>query len=146
MLKVLGYVHQKQAIHRDIKPANIIRRWDNGKLCLIDFGAVQDLDSDLPTPVAVMGTPGYHAPEQVDGMATFSSDIYALGMTAIQFLTGRYPSHLPKDDDGSVLWREMTDISDPLANILAGMTQVDEVERYDCTFSSIGRFRGFTDR
>jgi eukaryotic-like serine/threonine-protein kinase len=133
MLKVLGYVHQKQAIHRDIKPANIIRRWDNGKLCLIDFGAVQDLDSDLPTPVAVMGTPGYHAPEQVDGMATFSSDIYALGMTAIQFLTGWYPLHLPKDDNGAVLWREMTNISDPLANILAGMTQVDEVERYDCT-------------
>ncbi|MFM2303296.1 MAG: hypothetical protein RLZZ135_705 [Cyanobacteriota bacterium] len=133
MLKVVGYVHQKQAIHRDIKPANIIRRWDNGKLCLIDFGAVQDLDSDLPPPVAVMGTPGYHAPEQVDGMATFSSDIYALGMTAIQFLTGRYPLHLPKDGDGSVLWRDLTNISDRLAKIIEGMTQVDKVERYDCT-------------
>lgn len=133
MLKVVGYVHQKQAIHRDIKPANIIRRWDNGKLCLIDFGAVQDLNSDLPTPVAVMGTPGYHAPEQVDGMATFSSDIYALGMTAIQFLTGRYPLHLPKNGDGSVLWRDLTNISDRLAKIIEGMTQVDKVERYDCT-------------
>ena len=133
MLKVLGYVHQKQAIHRDIKPANIIRRWDNGKLCLIDFGAVQDLDDNSHEPATVVGTPGYHAPEQADGVATFSSDIYALGMTAIQFLTGRYPLHLPKDADGSVLWRDLTNISDRLATILARMTQIDEIDRYDCT-------------
>lgn len=133
MLQVLGYVHQKQAIHRDIKPANIIRRWDNGKLCLIDFGAVQDLDDDSSAPITVMGTPGYQAPEQADGVATFSSDIYALGMTAIQFLTGWYPLHLPKDAAGSVLWRDMTNISDRLATILARMTQIDEIDRYDCT-------------
>jgi eukaryotic-like serine/threonine-protein kinase len=131
MLKVLGYVHQKQAIHRDVKPANIIRRWDNGKLCLIDFGAVQDLAADAPA--TVVGTPGYHAPEQAEGVATFSSDIYALGMTAIQFLTGQYPLHLPKDPDGAVLWRELTSISDRLAVILAGMTQVDRIERYEST-------------
>ncbi len=131
MLKVLGYVHQKQAIHRDIKPANIIRRWENGKLCLIDFGAVQDLAGD--TPAGVVGTPGYHAPEQAEGVATFSSDIYALGMTAIQFLTGQYPLHLPKDSTGAVLWRELTSISDRLAMILEGMTQVDKIDRYDCT-------------
>jgi eukaryotic-like serine/threonine-protein kinase len=131
MLKVLGYVHHKQAIHRDVKPANIIRRWDNGKLCLIDFGAVQDLAGDAPA--TVVGTPGYHAPEQAEGVATFSSDIYALGMTAIQFLTGQYPLHLPKDADGAVLWRGLTSISDKLAAILEGMTQVDEIERYECT-------------
>jgi eukaryotic-like serine/threonine-protein kinase len=133
MLKVLGYVHQQQAIHRDIKPANIIRRWDNGKLCLIDFGAVQDLDDDSPAPLVVMGTPGYSPPEQADGAATFSSDIYALGMTAIQFLTGKYPQHLPKDSAGAVLWRDLTDISDRLATILEGMIQIDEVDRYECT-------------
>jgi eukaryotic-like serine/threonine-protein kinase len=131
MLKVLGYVHQKQAIHRDVKPANIIRRWDSGKLCLIDFGAVQDLAGDAPT--TVVGTPGYHAPEQSEGVATFSSDVYALGMTAIQFLTGQYPLHLPKDSDGTVLWRELTSISDRLAAILEGMTKVDEANRYEST-------------
>jgi eukaryotic-like serine/threonine-protein kinase len=133
MLKVLGYVHQKQAIHRDVKPANIIRRWDNGKLCLIDFGAVQDLDEDSPTLATVVGTPGYHAPEQADGVASFSSDIYALGMTAIQFLTGQYPLHLPKSEEGTVVWRGLTIVSDRLATILEGMTQVDETCRYDCT-------------
>jgi eukaryotic-like serine/threonine-protein kinase len=131
MLKVLGYVHQKQAIHRDVKPANIIRRWDNGKLCLIDFGAVQDLAGD--SSAIVVGTPGYHAPEQAEGVATFSSDIYALGMTAIQFLTGQYPLHLPKDPQGNLLWRGLTNISDKLAVILEGMTQANEIDRYDRT-------------
>jgi eukaryotic-like serine/threonine-protein kinase len=134
MLKVLGYVHQQQAIHRDIKPANIIRRWDNGKLCLIDFGAVQDL-SDSIDPATVVGTPGYHPPEQVDGVATFSSDIYALGMTAIQFVTGQYPAHLPKDETKEVVWRDLTSISDRLAMILVQMTRVDEIDRYECTMA-----------
>lgn len=135
MLKVLGYVHQKQAIHRDIKPANIIRRWDNGQLCLIDFGAVQDLDNESPDPAPVVGTPGYYAPEQVDGVATFSSDIYALGMTAIQFVTGQYPLHLPKDGAKEVVWRDLTSISDRLATILERMTRADETDRYDCTMA-----------
>jgi serine/threonine-protein kinase len=133
MLKVLGYVHQKQAIHRDIKPANIIRRWDNGQLYLIDFGAVQDLGSESVGSNTVVGTPGYHAPEQADGFATFSSDIYALGMTAIQFLTGQYPLHLPKDESRAVIWRDLTKISDRLATILEQMTKVNEIDRYNCT-------------
>jgi eukaryotic-like serine/threonine-protein kinase len=135
MLKVVGYVHQKQVIHRDIKPANIVRRWDNGQLFLIDFGAVQDLDSNSLDPATVVGTPGYHAPEQAEGVATFSSDIYALGMTAIQFLTGHYPLHLPKDETQEVIWRDLTSISDRLAAILEQMTRVDEVDRYECTLA-----------
>jgi eukaryotic-like serine/threonine-protein kinase len=132
MLKVLSYVHQKQAIHRDIKPANIIRRWDNGQLCLIDFGAVQDLDGDSVAPNTVVGTPGYHAPEQAQGIATFSSDIYSLGITAIQFLTGQYPLHLPKNAAKEVEWRDLTRISDRLATILEQMTRVNEIDRYEC--------------
>ena len=133
MLRVLGYVHQQNAIHRDIKPNNIIRRWDNGKLCLIDFGAVQDLANNHVTPVTVVGTPGYHAPEQASGVATFSSDIYALGVTGIQFLTGQYPLHLPKDEAGEIVWRDLANVSDRLATILEEMTRVEEIERYDCT-------------
>lgn len=132
MLRVLGYVHQQNAIHRDIKPTNIVRRWDNGKLCLIDFGAVRDLDSEATIDTTV-GTPGYHAPEQINGVASFSSDIYALGMTAVQFLTGQYPLHLPKQADGTIVWRDLVDISDRLAAILAEMTRVNEVDRYACT-------------
>ncbi len=133
MLRVLGYVHQQNAIHRDIKPTNIIRRWDNGKLCLIDFGAVQDLENDYANHATVVGTPGYHAPEQAHGVASFSSDIYALGMTAIQFLTGQYPLHLPKNEVGEVMWHDFVNISDRLTLILEDMTRVVEIDRYDST-------------
>jgi eukaryotic-like serine/threonine-protein kinase len=133
MLKVLGYVHHQQAIHRDIKPANIIRRWDNGQLCLIDFGAVQDLGDESIAQHTVVGTPGYHAPEQAQGVATFGSDIYSLGMTAIQFVTGQYPLHLPKNESKEVVWRDLTSISDRLAAILERMTRVDDRDRYECT-------------
>ncbi len=133
MLKVLSYVHQKQVIHGDIKPANIIRRWDNGQLCSIDFGAARDLSDESSLHDTVVGTPGYHAPEQAEGIATFSSDIYALGMTAIQFVTGQYPLHLPKDESNEVVWRNLTKISDRLATILEQMTRVDDRQRYGCT-------------
>ena len=133
MLRVLGYVHQQNAIHRDIKPTNIIRRWENGKLCLIDFGAVQDLENNSANPATVVGTPGYHAPEQANGVASFSSDIYALGMTAIQFLTGQYPLHLPRNGAGEVVWRDLTNISARLALILEDMTRFEEIDRYDST-------------
>jgi eukaryotic-like serine/threonine-protein kinase len=133
MLKVLSYVHHQQAIHRDIKPANIIRRWDNGQLCLIDFGAVQDLGAEPVAQNTVVGTPGYHAPEQAQGVATFGSDIYSLGMTAIQFITGQYPLHLPKNESKEVVWRDLTSISDRLAAILEQMTRVDNRQRYGCT-------------
>jgi serine/threonine-protein kinase len=143
MLKVLSYVHQQNAIHRDVKPTNIIRRWDNGKLVLIDFGAVQDLSQDLrpiaadpstpkDTP-AVVGTPGYSAPEQAQGQATFSSDIYALGMTAIQFVTGQYPLYLPKDPDSRVQWRDLANVSDELAAILDRMVEISLDDRYPNT-------------
>jgi serine/threonine-protein kinase len=134
MLEVLSYVHQQKAIHRDLKPANIIRRWDNNKLVLIDFGAVQDLSSTADRSV-IVGTPGYTAPEQAAGKATFSSDIYALGMTAIQFVTGQYPIYLPKDERDRVQWRHLAEVSDELAALLDRMTEPSVVNRYGDTAS-----------
>ena len=84
------------------------------------------------------GTPSYIAPEQVQGgraACDHRSDIYSLGMTAIQFLTGHYPLHLPKDEAQEVIWRDLASISDRLAAILDRMTRVDETCRYDCTLA-----------
>jgi eukaryotic-like serine/threonine-protein kinase len=133
MLKILGHVHCKQAIHRDVKPSNIVRRWDNGQFYLIDFGAVQDLSCDMAISLTNLGTPGYHAPEQSHGQASFSSDIYALGMTAIQFLTGRYPQHLPRDINGDICWQDLVQVSDSLVAVLERMTKRHSEERYGCT-------------
>ncbi|NJM87217.1 MAG: serine/threonine protein kinase [Hydrococcus sp. RU_2_2] len=69
-LYVLDFVHQQGVIHRDIKPSNLIRRRSDGKIILIDFGAVKEIgtlsyNAETQTVItSVIGTPGYMAPEQ----------------------------------------------------------------------------------
>lgn len=104
ILEVLAYVHYYGHIHRDIKPTNIMRRFRDGKLILIDFGLVKEINFFGETPYSAdVGTPGYKPIEQINGTPKFSSDIYAVGMTAIQFLTGIPPHQLSKDNRGEVI-------------------------------------------
>jgi eukaryotic-like serine/threonine-protein kinase len=133
MLQILDYIHQQGVIHRDIKPANIIRRWDCGKLCLIDFGLVLDMADESINLEPGVGTPGYQAPEQMNGTATFSSDIYGLGITAIQFITGQYPLHLARNDTQRLVWQDFAKISDRLAIILDRTIRFDVADRYQST-------------
>ena len=93
ILEILQFVHQKKIIHRDIKPSNIIRRRSDRKLFLIDFGAVKEVATEYPdasgkTLTTKIFTPGYAPCEQKEGMPNFSSDIYALGIMAMQAVTG----------------------------------------------------------
>ncbi|MEO0536709.1 MAG: protein kinase [Cyanobacteria bacterium P01_A01_bin.123] len=136
MLPLLAFVHNHNVIHRDIKPANIIRRCQDGKLVLIDFGAVKQIQVKQPklsgqTSVAVIiGTPGYMPAEQANGKPHFSSDIYALGMVAIQALTGLLPRQLREDDNGELIWRDQAEVSDRLASILTKMVRQYFKHRY----------------
>ncbi|MEH2397694.1 protein kinase domain-containing protein [Nostoc sp.] len=131
ILEVLAYVHYHRHIHRDIKPANIMRRFRDGKLILIDFGLVKEINFIGQTPCSVdVGTPGYKPSEQINGTPMFSSDIYAVGMTAIQFLTGIPPHQLSKDNSGEVIWRHLTQVSERLADILTTMLKNNFHERY----------------
>jgi serine/threonine protein kinase len=65
VLEVLSFVHQQDVIHRDIKPQNLMRRHQDGKIFLIDFGAVKELASLMINAQGqlvsslVIGTPGY---------------------------------------------------------------------------------------
>lgn len=101
LLQVLDFVHRHQIIHRDIKPANIILRQTDNLPVLIDFGAVKEILSGLVNPngqgsqTIIIGTPGYIAPEQVQGNPCFASDLYSLGYTLIYALTGNDPQSLP---------------------------------------------------
>ncbi|WP_013320327.1 serine/threonine-protein kinase [Gloeothece verrucosa] len=128
ILEVLAVVHQKNVIHRDIKPSNIMRRKADGKLVLIDFGAVKEFSSLTVTSggqtslTVAIGTPGYMPPEQAHGKPTLASDIYAVGMIAIQALTGVNPSLLPTEPQtGEIIWRDHARVSDQFATILNKM-------------------------
>ncbi|KAB8332565.1 serine/threonine protein kinase [Scytonema tolypothrichoides VB-61278] len=135
ILKILEFVHQQNIIHRDIKPSNIIRRTSDGKLVLIDFGAVKEkINTFRPNSqgkTVPIGTPGYVPNEQAIGNPEFNSDIYALGITAIQALTGILPKQLPKDPEThEVVWRNLVQIQPQLADILDKMVRCDSRKRY----------------
>lgn len=137
VLEVLAFVHQQQVIHRDIKPANLMRRKQDSKIVLIDFGAVKQLGAlsvspygEVKTTVAI-GTPGYSPAEQTKGKPRLSSDIYAVGMVAIQALTGFAPHELPEDPQtGEVIWRNRAQVSDALGEILTQMVRDHFSKRY----------------
>jgi len=92
ILQVLEYLHRHSPpiLHRDIKPANIVRR-ANGDFVLVDFGAVQVAASSKVGGTTVVGTFGYMPLEQLQGRASESTDLYALGMTLIRLASRMEP-------------------------------------------------------
>ncbi|MCV3215342.1 CHASE2 domain-containing serine/threonine-protein kinase [Plectonema radiosum NIES-515] len=135
VLDILAFVHQHRVIHRDIKPSNLIRSKIDNRLVLIDFGAVKLMQppSSEETELATVaiGTRGYAPPEQFAGHPRLNSDIYALGMIAIQALTGVPPQELPPDlETGNVRWRQWAKVSDELATILDKMVRYHFSDRY----------------
>jgi CHASE2 domain-containing sensor protein/serine/threonine protein kinase len=137
VLHVLKFVHQNQVIHRDIKPSNLIRRQQDGKYVLIDFGAVKEIQTQITTVpgqtnlTVGIGTQGYGPSEQLMGKPRYSSDLYALGMTAIHALTGLQPAQLPTHPKtGEVVWLDAVEVSPKLAAILTRMTRYHFSQRY----------------
>ena len=139
ILGILKYIHSQQVIHRDIKPNNLIRRSEDGRLVLIDFGAVKNqvsktyssqIENTTLTAFSV-GTNGFAPPEQIAMRPVYASDIYAVGITCIFLLTGKSP----KDFDyhpstGEMLWEQEVRISQHLTTVLRKMVEASVRHRY----------------
>ena len=116
MLEAVGFAHKKGIIHRDIKPSNIlITKDDNAKI--LDFGIAKILqDKGLTKTGTKMGTVYYMSPEQIKAVKDIDhrTDIYSLGITLYEMLSGRVPFNVDTDSDFEIMNEIVSsDLKDP---------------------------------
>ena len=133
VLRILDFIHKTNVIHRDVQPAHLIRRKQDRSFVLINFGAVREIESteiNLQGELIFDGSFGnwaYVAPEQKLGESHFSSDLYALGRTAVYALTGRSPQELEQTNRD---WQQQCQIGSKLEAILSKMMSPIVEQRY----------------
>ena len=93
----VDHAHRQGVLHRDLRPSNMIVA-GSGMLKVADFGTSRFLEI-AAHGTTVIGSPPYMAPEQFHGKAVFASDLYSLGVTMYQMLTGVLPYDAPSPDD-----------------------------------------------
>ena len=114
MVAALAAAHHAGVVHRDFKPGNVmlLSTGQASQLKVTDFGLAVNPDADVTVSAVtsdVVGTPAYMAPEQFHGQYSPRTDIYALGLTVYQMLTGKLPefSQTPVLDTGGQTTRRM---------------------------------------
>ncbi|MEM8642186.1 MAG: serine/threonine-protein kinase [Cyanobacteria bacterium P01_G01_bin.54] len=148
LLGILAFVHDHGVVHCDLKASKLLQRHRDGKLVLLDFGAAQLLDTAvekggagdyagrstngnrrwLPFTTDPTQSTGYLAPEQLRGQAYPSSDLYSVGVLALQLLTGLELHQLGIDcQTGELLpiaWQGMTPAPDYFPQLQAILTRM----------------------
>jgi len=144
VLDVLIYLHELKppVVHRDIKPQNLI--WQpNGKIALVDFGAVQDTYRNTQIGGStIVGTYGYMPPEQFRGKSLPATDLYALGATILFLLTGRSPADLP-EVRFKINFRDSVDIEPHFADWLEKMLEPALEDRFSTARQALRALQNF---
>jgi serine/threonine protein kinase len=137
VLPVLRFVHKHQVIHRDVTPMNILRRNEDQRLILIDFGVAKQINEAVGDAAGTrIGTEGYAPMEQFRGGRVFpASDIYSLGATCLHLMTDAKPDSMYDPLEGRWFWRDFLQkkgilVSDQLAHILDTMLKDLVGDRY----------------
>src|SRR5215208_3235402 len=99
----VDHAHRAGILHRDLRPGNMLVS-ENGILKVTDFGTSRFLEI-AAHGTTVIGSPPYMAPEQFHGKAVFASDVYSVGVTMYQMLTGMMPYETPAPGDIEKLMR-----------------------------------------
>jgi serine/threonine protein kinase/formylglycine-generating enzyme required for sulfatase activity len=135
----LGYAHKKNLVHRDIKPANVLLLKEGSELVpkIVDFGlARMGSDSELSMSGYGMGTPWYMPPEQRRNAkgVNHTADIYALGKTFYELLTGEIPDQVDADK-----------VSPGLAKVILKCVKNAPEERFFSMEEMLGALEGSTE-
>ena len=153
--RALAAAHEGNVLHRDLKPENVIRIQDTGiedaGVKIVDFGLARFGDPEaaaasatqLTAPGAMLGTPGYMAPEQIRGEPVdFRADIFAFGVLLFELATGSHPftSATPVSTVARVLESTPPDLRQlapacpaALAAVIRRCLQKDPAQRYAAT-------------
>jgi serine/threonine protein kinase len=141
----LAAVHEQNLVHRDIKPGNImVRLMADGSITakIIDLGLAKavtepSFQTAISTPGGFVGTPEFASPEQFAGLALDTrSDLYSLGVTLWEMLTGRTPF---RGTPGEVMYQhqhtplpleELEDVPQPLVVLLEVLLEKDPARRF----------------
>ncbi len=142
---VLAYLHglAPPVVYRDLKPANVMVQV-NGSVKLVDFGIARRMRPGRPGDTTAYGTPGYAPPEQYQGLAEPRSDLYALGATLFELLSGRDPQ--PFGFAFPPIRDLNPEVSVAMEGLLAACLQTDPAARPASAREVQGRLQALAER
>ncbi len=141
ILDALAYAHERGVIHQDIKPENILLTEEN-EVKLTDFGIARINDASRTKTGIVLGTPSYMPPEQLAGKnVTGHSDIFSLGVTLYQLLSGQLPFRA--DSMAALMYKIASKPHLPISELRPDLgPAVDKI--VDCALSKLPEHRQAT--